>query len=70
MVGEVLGAPDDSRFSEGRKPQRLRLVELWILECGAPDKPIDQRIRQPFFGDEEHVCRYDFDPLRHGARDS
>ena len=46
MIGKVLGASDDPRFSESRKPQRLRLVELRILEGGEPYKSIDQRVPQ------------------------
>lgn len=44
------------------------MVELRILECGEPDKSVDQPLRQTFLGYEQHVCRYDLDPVRHGAR--
>ena len=36
MIGKVLGATDDPGFAKGRKPQRLRFVELRILECREP----------------------------------
>ena len=40
VLGEILAARDHARFGICRKPHRLRLVKLRVLECRQPEQTI------------------------------
>ncbi len=46
VPGKILTTCDHARFCVGRKPHRLRLVELWILKCCQPEEPVQHGGRQ------------------------
>src|SRR5438270_8126325 len=59
-----LGAADDAWLVVCWQPHRLRLVELWILECRDTQQPVSQPRRQSVLGDVDLVAEDEFKRLR------
>src|SRR5207244_11450797 len=51
-----LGAADDAWLVKCWQPHRLRLVELWILECRDTQQPVSQPRRQSVLGDVDFIA--------------
>ena len=69
MLREVLTTGDNTRLTVGRKPHRLRLVELGVLESGEPQKPIEHRRREALLFDIEKIRADDLYAFRKRTQD-
>jgi hypothetical protein len=57
---EILGARDDAWLAIGRKPHRLRFVELGILERSEPKQSVSKSGMQPLLGDVDLIPKHEF----------
>lgn len=64
VVGEIIAARDHTRLPVSRQTHCLRLIELWILECGQPKQAIEHRGRQVFLFDVDEICTNDLNAFR------
>ena len=60
VMREILGARDDACLAVRRKPHRLRLVELGILERSEPQQSISKSRMQPLLGDVDLIAKDEF----------
>src|SRR3989442_10089202 len=60
----LLGAADNAWLVVCWQPHRLRLVELWILECRDTQQPVSQPRRQSVLGDVDLVDEDELNRLR------
>ena len=64
VPGKILPTCDHARFCVGRKPHRLRLVELWILKCCQPEEPVQHGGRQALLLHIKKICADDCNGCR------
>src|SRR5437764_12672142 len=69
MFREQLGAPNNARLAESWKPHRLSRVELWVLESGGSDQPVDKGGRKGTPVDVDLIAKHNRYLLRQFAAD-
>src|SRR5262245_26135469 len=57
VMRKIFGARDDARLVVCRKPHRLRLVELGILECSEPKQSVSKPWMQVLLGNVDLIAK-------------